>query len=197
MDANALAGSFPSSIPFPPELLLLCHWVCSHGYPISGFFQLCEHDEEILQIWFGTDQAVGHLAQFGSGPDGSLYCIWRQPDGRMPVVHMGSEGQNNFVLAANAVDFLRLLALGYDEIGFDDLRSPPVGERMNPSFKAWVSETFKVAIPEIGAEITEPAHARMTTSNNGSSRVVADRTLKFGEEGSNLRLLIQSQAAYR
>ena len=92
MDANHLAQSFPPSIPLPRELRSLCDWVRDNGYPISGYFELREHDDETLRCWFGSDKAIGQLAQFGAGPDGSLYCIWRQEDGRMPIVHMGSEG---------------------------------------------------------------------------------------------------------
>ena len=75
----------------------------------------------------------------------------------MPIVQMGSEGQNNFVLASDAVGFLRLLAIGYDEIGFADLLSPPDGDEVNPAFQEWVSKTFKVSIPETGNEITRHA----------------------------------------
>jgi len=157
MDANALAKSFPASIPLPAEFRALCAWLKGNGYPISGYFELCKHSDKTIRLVFGTDKAVGHLAQFGSGPDGSLYCIWRQEDNRLPIVHMGSEGQNNFVLASDAVGFLRLLAIGYDEMWFDDLSSPAAGEQVNRAFQAWVSETFNVAIPDTGSEITGPA----------------------------------------
>ena len=129
-----------------------------NGYPISGYFELSSHEDETIRLWFGSDKAVGHLAQFGSGPDGSLYCIWRQEDGRTPFVHMGSEGQNNIVLASDALGFLRLLAVGYDEIGFVDLSSPPENkEEVNPAFQTWVTSTFNVTIPLTGQEITRPA----------------------------------------
>ena len=60
------------------------------------------------------------------------------------------------MLASDATDFLRLLAIGYDEIGFDDLSSPTEGEELNPVFQAWV-KTFNVSIPSVGNAITEPA----------------------------------------
>lgn len=157
MDADALAKSFPASISLPDEFRSLCDWVAANGYPISGFFELREHDDETIRLWFGSEKAIGHLAQFGSGPDGSLYCIWRQEDGRSPFVHMGSEGQNNFVFATDALDFLGLLAIGYDELGFDDLSSPPAGERVSRRFQSWVSSTFNDSIPRTGCEITERA----------------------------------------
>jgi hypothetical protein len=157
MDPGALARSFPRSIPVPSELTALCDWVNDNGYPISGYFELCDHDDTTIRLWFGTEKAVGDLAQFGHGPDGSLYCFWNEGDGKTPIVHMGSEGQNNIVLASSFVDFLRLLAIGYDEIGFDDLDAPAAGERMNPNFQSWVSKTFRVSIPDTGVKITRPA----------------------------------------
>jgi hypothetical protein len=61
------------------------------------------------------------------------------------------------VLAADFVQFLRLLAVGYDEIGFDDLSVPPTGDGVNPAFRDWVQTTFSVELPATGSEITEPA----------------------------------------
>lgn len=157
MTAEEFARSFPSSIPLPNELLALCHWYQRNGTPISGYFRLCQHEDQTIRFWFGSEKAIGSLGIFGATPDGSLYCVWRQDDGRTPIVHLGSEGEGNFVLASNTLDFLRLLAIGYDEIGFADLSSPPDGEDVNPAFQAWVTDTFNVSIPEVGAEITRPA----------------------------------------
>ena len=161
IDAESLAESFPPGIALPTELQSLCSWVKQCGYPISGYFELREHDDETIRCWFGSDAAVGQLAQFGAGADGSLYCLWRCPDGSVPIVHMGSEGQYNFVLASSPVDFLRLLAIGYDEIGFADLDAPPIQDEDDPTvnltFQRWVSDTFNTTIPRAGSEIVAPA----------------------------------------
>jgi len=154
MDPDRLASTFPKPIELPIELRALCKWHEKHGYPISGYFRLREHDDITLRCWFGSDKAIGQLAQFGAGPDGSLYCIWDHGDGRFPIVHMGSEGQNNFVLSSDALEFLRLLAIGYDEIGFDNLSMRPKGDEINPAFQSWVSKEFGVSIPKTGIEIT-------------------------------------------
>jgi len=50
------------------------------------------------------------------------------------------------------------LAVGYGEIGFDDL-SRPATKVPNAVFQRWVSETFSVSIPATGGEITERAKA--------------------------------------
>jgi len=159
MDPETIAASFPPTIPFPDELRQLCEWAGESGDPISGYFELEAHDDETLRCWFGTENAIGDLAQFGAGADGSLYCVWRSPDGSFPVVHLGSEGDAIYVLAPTVLDFLRLLAIGYDEIGFADLASPPTAEdqeeNVNPKFQKWVEETFQVSIPHVGDEIVQ------------------------------------------
>ncbi|NNE00270.1 MAG: hypothetical protein HKN47_23370 [Pirellulaceae bacterium] len=160
MDANTLAASFPATIALPPEIRALCDWTAANGYPISGYFELREHDDETLRCWFGSEAAIGDLAQFGAGADGSLYCIWRSPDDSQSIVHLGSEGDAIFVLASNPLEFLRLLAIGYDEIGFADLKSPPTQEdreeNVNANFQRWVSDTYSVSIPDTGADIVQP-----------------------------------------
>ena len=170
MNADALASTFPTTIAFPPELRAMCEWVATNGYPISGYFELREHDDETLRCWFGTDAAIGDLAQFGAGADGSLYCLWRSPDDQLPIVHLGSEGDAIFVLAPTPVEFLRLLAIGYGELGFADFDSPPSEEdepdNINGDFQRWVSTTFNVTIPNIGAKIVSPSHKRHTDFQN-------------------------------
>ena len=160
MDADALASTFPSAIQLPEEIRALCEWTTTNGYPISGYFELREHDDATLRCWFGSEAAIGSLAQFGAGADGSLYCVWRSPDGSEPIVHLGSEGDAIYVLAPTPIEFLRLLAIGYDEIGFADIASPPTEEdrqeNVNPVFQSWVAETYGVTIPANGAQIVQP-----------------------------------------
>ena len=156
MKVEQLQATFPTSIAIPDALAQLCAWHEFNGYPISGGFELYADVHNSIELWFGTPAVVDRFGVFGCGPDGSLFAIWRQDDGRQPIVHMGSEGQNNFVLACNGVDFLRLLAIGYDEIGFEDLSQPPT-TAPNKLFQNWVAQTFAVSIPTIGSEITKAA----------------------------------------
>ena len=160
VDAAKIQRYFPSGMTVPAELAALCAWLGENGYPISGHFELYADEHESIRHWFGTGAVVDRFGVFGTGPDGSLYALWRQDDGRLPVVHMGSEGQNNFVLAPDMREFLRLLAIGYDEIGFDDLDAPPPDRKgVNAAFRKWVEQTFGVRVPATGSEITTPAQA--------------------------------------
>ena len=154
----AIQNGFPDTIGFPSELALLCRWNERNGYPISGCFELRADDGEAIYWWFRSHEADSRLAQFGAGPDGSLYCIWKQEDGREPIVHMGSEGNALMVLAGSMKEFIRLLAIGYEEIGFEDLSVTPTTQTgVNPIFQKWVTQTFDVVIPAIGREIVDPA----------------------------------------
>ena len=156
MKTENLQPTFPDGIAIPDALARLCAWDEANGGPISGGFELYADTHNSIELWFGTPAVIDRFGVFGCGPDGSLYAIWLQDDDRQTIVHMGSEGQNNFVLARDFVEFLRLLAVGYDEIGFDDLSQPPT-EEPNLAFQRWVAQIFAVSIPAIGTEIVEKA----------------------------------------
>jgi hypothetical protein len=156
-------SKFPSVIPFPEELRSLILWNEKHGYPISGGFKLREHDDQSVVLWFGSDRALGRLGIFGAGPDGSMYALWLQDNGHCRVVHLGSEGQNLFVLARDMREFLVLLAVGYFEIGFEDLSQPPDAEGVNPRFRKWVASQLSCVIPATGDQIVRTAQS---TSEN-------------------------------
>jgi hypothetical protein len=163
MSASQVLLKFPIAIPIPEELRNLIGWNEKHGYPISGGFELREHDDESVVLWFGSGRAVGRLAIFGAGPDGSMYALWLQDNGQYRVVHLGSEGQNLFVLARDMREFLVLLAVGYFEIGFEDLSQPPDADGANPRFRKWVASQLSCVIPATGDEIVRTAQS---TSEN-------------------------------
>ena len=154
----------PSTITVPPELEKLCDWVEKNGYPISGSFELYSGDIKIIEHWFGHGKVLNRFGVFGTGPDDSLYSFWLDKNNNQKIVHLGSEGGQLYILAANFVDFLRLLAIGYDEIGFSDLtmsleewnktieESEDYGK--NPKFRNWVEREFQTIIPERGDEIS-------------------------------------------
>ncbi|WP_339687153.1 hypothetical protein [Gimesia maris] len=152
MNSKDIKKGFPPNIPFPRELEQLIDWTNQNGYPISGYFELRAGDKDTMFYWFGFRDVDEKLAQFGAGADGSLYCIWDAGDQSFPVVHLGSEGDGIKVLAANFKDFLRLLAIGYGELGFEDLSKPPEGSEPNLIFQNWVKSQFNTNIPTNGSE---------------------------------------------
>lgn len=119
-----------------------------------------------LDAWFGSDDAeiMQRLYVFAkTGAEGSSAAFWLDGNGDQKIVHMGSGSGSTMccVLADNAVDFLRLLAIGYREICWDfELSEPVVSEgnfdrRANAAFQQWVMETFNTTIPATGTEIVK------------------------------------------
>ncbi len=117
-----------------------------------------------LRYWFKTadPEVMSRLCVFAnSGGDGSMAAFWLADDGTQKIVHLGS-GSGSVtlcILAEDPVDFLRLLAIGYDEICWGDAysRPPNAGSEFivepNLPFKDWVVNTFHVSIPTRAIEI--------------------------------------------
>jgi hypothetical protein len=116
--------------------------------------------------WTGSQDPAVHQRIYvfaKTGADGSVAALWLAPDGTQKIVHMGSGSGSTMycVLADDPIDFLRLIAIGYDEICFvNNFNAPPnVGENTeafihpNVGYQAWVCETFNVTIPQTAAEI--------------------------------------------
>jgi hypothetical protein len=120
-----------------------------------------------LKYWFGAEheEVNRRLCVFGrTGAEGSECAFWISESGRLKIVHLGSGSGSllNCVLSDNAVDFLRLLAIGYDEICWkEEFASPPnegdTGFRVEPNveFQEWVKNTFHVEIPKTALEIVK------------------------------------------
>ncbi|MBF9143399.1 SMI1/KNR4 family protein [Hymenobacter properus] len=118
-----------------------------------------------LKYWFGAEheEVNRRVCVFGkTGGEGSECAFWMSDTGELKIVHMGSGSGSvlNCVLADNAVDFLRLLAIGYDEICWSEEFVAPPNElnedfkvEPNVEFQEWVRSTFKVEIPKMALEI--------------------------------------------
>ncbi|HVT82859.1 MAG TPA: hypothetical protein VHM90_19630, partial [Phycisphaerae bacterium] len=89
-----------------------------------------------LDYWFGFrdkrtgddisggkgDEILKKLCIFATtGGEGSMAALWLGDDGVQRIVHLGSGSGSTMVcvLTEDPVDFLRLLAIGYDEICWD------------------------------------------------------------------------------
>jgi hypothetical protein len=119
-----------------------------------------------MKYWFGTDAAkvIDRLCVFAhTGSDGSMAAFWLDDDGEQKIVHLGSGSGSTLVcmLADSAVDFLRLLAIGYEEICWGEFSEPAPGRDIQ--LAQWVEHTFAVTIPSRGSEIVRHP-ARMEDS---------------------------------
>ena len=108
-----------------------------------------------------------------TGADGSWAAIWHAPSGQDLIVHMGSGSGSMLtcVLGEDPVDFLRLIAIGYDEICWnEDWDRAPQPEPGRPSvngpYRRWVESTFDVTIPTTASEII-PRPAEMGDADSG------------------------------
>ena len=123
---------------------------------------------ELLEIQYKEhlDEVKRRLLVFArSGADGSECALWIDDEGHTQIVHIGSGSGSMMtcILVKNALDFLRLLAIGYDEICWDeDYPFPPNSNKdntfvhPNTQYQEWVQNTFHTTIPKIGLEVVTP-----------------------------------------
>lgn len=120
-------------------------------------------DPEMFDYYLGRkDLANTIVSILRCGGDGSHIALWRDPTGAMKYVFCGSEG-DTFVVAENGLDFVRLLAMGYEGIeGRFSLEDHPRvyaqeygdGEWPEPVvLKDWVCTTFNTEFPETGTAL--------------------------------------------
>lgn len=114
-----------------------------------------------------------------TGADGSKAAFWIDEQGNQRIVHLGSGSGSvlTCVLAEDPVDFLRLIAIGYGEICWNDQYAAPPNEGRGPGhlfvhpnipFQNWVTETFHAAIPKCALEIVKhPAEMDESASEDG------------------------------
>lgn len=124
---------------------------------------------ENLKYWFGcgeNEELKQRLCVFAqTGDEGSESAFWLTDEGELKIIHMGSGSGSmlSCVLADNALDFLRLLAIGYDEICWDEDFPYPPNEnpngdmivKPNTEFQNWVTQSFGVDIPRTALEIVK------------------------------------------
>ena len=151
--------TFPTEIDFPMELQLLCEWVEENGYDsIATDFRLGAAPNLVSSYFHNGGKLEKHLVAFANSSDGGIFALWRTNEGQK-VVHLGSEGNNWFVLADDFADFVATLAIGYSNLAEDDLLNPPVGNGPDAKFKTWVETKFGLRIPDSAKNIDKTDRA--------------------------------------
>lgn len=172
--ADLLAPKLPDGMTIPEPLERAWTWMEGQGWgfenrngyfltPYAGTAELgiVFSPTESLTGWFEPDE-VGHDRLFPLGQTdgtGSFAALWRDPSDAIRVVVLGSEGER-LSLADDAVDFLRLLAIGYLELNGYVLAEEPSDEDEESvaalaQFRAWVETEFGVEVPAHW-EVREP-----------------------------------------
>jgi len=148
-----------------------------------------------LQDWLKTEHR--HLADrvfvfAATGGEGSKAALWRDEQDKLQIVHIGSGSGSIWagIMCDGPIDFLRLLAIGYEEAcwpealpltpveawldsnGYEDLQEAQEEEEdyegpaaAPEAFAKFVSDTFDVTIPERGSNICKPPYATMDDDN--------------------------------
>lgn len=187
--AKDMLESFPSGMTVPDALIQFFHWLerrqldrrgghdGKYVYatidvePFASCIEITPVDPAHVAAWTRFEPSLAseiRLAPFcRTGGDGSYAALWIDDSGAPHIVHLGSGSGSTMmgVLADDAVDFLRLLAIGYEELCWPDHfdRTPKEiydaqGDCMEPfnepvNFQRWVSDTFDVTVPSTASEI--------------------------------------------
>ena len=121
-----------------------------------------------MSLWIHDPAVFKRFAPFvTTGSEGSEAGLWRDNEGMLKFVHLGSGSGSKMtcILTDDPVDFLRLLAIGYEELCWPDQYGMTPEEvhakqgRDNApfapplQFRAWVEETFGAEIPRTASEI--------------------------------------------
>jgi len=181
-----LARILPPRMTIPEPLRQLFSWIEARGQYVDhkdgrvGFLSppaapsvgtnISFHAEGNgdLRHWFGHDrpEVLNRLCVFANtGGDGSMAAFWLDEQVQQKIVHLGSGSGSGStmvcVLGDDAVDFLRLLAIGYEELcwgeQFSELpKANPDSDFEavpNLEFQEWVRTNFGVDVPSKGSDV--------------------------------------------
>lgn len=167
-----------------PESEMRARWT-NEGRPGGTDIGFIAAGNQGLKEWMGLDnhKALDKLCIFArTGGDGSQAAFWLDDKGQQRIVHLGSGSGSILacILADDVVDFLRLLAIGYDAICWDENFTKTPQEacadegfevKPNVGFQHWVRATFGVTIPRTGIDVVRhPAHIGDTDSPDAFNR---------------------------
>lgn len=163
MDPATIEATFPNGQKLPQPIRYICEYLERQGYPISGCFELSVIGVADLRGWFKDDpSACDSFLPFGRDACGVVYALWLVdglPPEAAPVVMFGSECALE-VLAVDAEQFVRLLCLGYSEIGLNDPEELPTDYDEAAPFRRFMLNRYSFSLPRTAAAIVDEARAR-------------------------------------
>ena len=194
----------PDDLAVPDEMIRAWAWMEANGElhqrddsdgrtfltPYTGERQLgiVFDSGATLTGWFGDEEVEARVARrvlpFAEiSGDGGIGALWLDDDGATRFVALTTDGET-FVLADSAVDFLRLVAVGYDElrswtIGTDVAELDPEEddfllecvEALAP-FRSWVEQEFGTTVPT--------AWSQVDPDDNGFATWINEQTAPAG-----------------
>ena len=168
--ATAFRAAAPAGFPVPEPLLRAWDFMDARGWgggdADAPYVAAYPGDRQLGPVfvtdtgtdaWVAADAANRDRLVVVAEADGSggLAAMWLDDTGTPRFVLLDSEGGAPLRLADDAVDFLRLLAVGYDELASFGFGAEPVTEDdWDPvaavaEFRAWVESTFDVEVPAL------------------------------------------------
>ncbi|HLO85515.1 MAG TPA: hypothetical protein VK203_11010 [Nostocaceae cyanobacterium] len=172
MDIKEFYKNFPYSEDIPPALIKLFEYANQVETYFSGYFEIVTNGKESAKCWFSKDdEAANKFIVFGENTDNSLYGFWLYGNSKIseaPIVFLGYEGTDNSVLANNIEEFLALLGIGYEELGYADYWQEPEEEATAElqNFRAWLKQEFGIIPPPTGEAIIENAKSQHPDLDN-------------------------------
>jgi hypothetical protein len=213
---DTMLASFPPCNPPPEPIVQFFHWIEQQGLHRvdinGGPYALVDPDADSSSVtiepvdlsasrdWTHSDDPAVYerLALFcRTGGDGSYAALWRDDNGQQHIVHLGA-GSGSILLGimvASPLDFLRALAIGYDELCWDEIHELTPQEAFleeNPDYedepdsfdppkpplalRDWVTRTFGVSIPERASEVLKAMPSMNEDSSDPFHRWVMGRS---------------------
>lgn len=167
-----MTSRLPTTVVLPDVLKELFDWIDSNGWVVTGrngepygglaggdrwlhdgtsvsfHIEAADLRAKYSELWTGSPGLHDVLVPFAqTGADGLEAAFWVAPDGVQRIVHLGSGSGSTVtcVLAEEPIDFLRLLATGYQEICWlaePEFAEPPERDdgfsTINQPFRDWV-----------------------------------------------------------
>lgn len=167
MHVATFQRNFPPEVPVPDRLAELLIFQNRSREWYSGHFALEPWTFGDLTLFDGDDDAAEQFIVIGNGPDRSMYAFWLypgRPAGTPPIVFISSEGPGSGLLAGNLDDFLALLAVGAEELGFS-VAGGRLSEPLEPAprlqeFRTWLRERFGIVQPSKPLALVAAARRR-------------------------------------
>lgn len=166
VDVEAFRANFPGRNV--PALLLrvLEHQNASNDF-YSGRFELVVDTADAC--FDGDAEAASRFVVFGQAGTGSEYAFWfhgpERDVARAPIAYLASEGEGSCVLAGTFEDFLKLLAVGWDEPGCE--LAEPMPSPALRAFRGWLKKECGIALGSSQKKIEVEAEAIIREAQEG------------------------------
>lgn len=158
--------NFPSGDDIPENILKLYRYQ-ENVKPVysSDFYLYDEYWNMELVPPFDSKVIMSSFVFFGRGGDGSIYSFWcydGQPLNIAPIVYISSEWDGNTILANSFNEFLALLSLGIDELGYSVTHNPTWHNFTSNQlevldFQRWLKNEIGIVVPTERLRILQKA----------------------------------------